>query len=231
VRVRRALAEAIDGAAFRTNIVHGYYGPTAGDLPSFLWAADSNLHPIPYDPADARKLLKAAGYSPLHPLKLDLAIITGFRTYESWSVLLQAELRPYGVDVQIHRYLGQLFAAPATEHGILAGGRYDAAVYGWTAGIDPDDSSQFMCDQRPPVGFNDAFYCDPEMDAAQRIALGNYDQPVRKRAYATIERLLQRDVPIVFVANTAQLTVLHNDLHGFAPNSVTMTSFAEQWSF
>jgi len=230
-RIRHAIAQAIDAAGFRARIVHGYYGSTVADLPSFLWAFDSALHPIAYDPAGARALLGAAGYSPQHRLKLDLAIIAAFRTHQSWAVQLQAELKPLGIDVRIHPYLGQVFGAPAGENGILSTGRYDAAIYGWTAGIDPDDSGQFMCDQRPPVGYNDAFYCNPQMDAAQRVALDRYDQPSRKRAYATIERLLLRDVPIVFVAGGAELTALRDDMHGFSPNPVTMTAFAERWSW
>jgi peptide/nickel transport system substrate-binding protein len=230
VRVRRALAMAIDARAFRERIVHGYYGPAAGDIPSFLWAYDPSVRPIAYDPAGARALLTAAGYSPQHPLDFDLAIITGFRTHQEWAVQLQAALRPLGVNVQIHPYLGQVFAAPAAEHGILAGGQYDGAIYGWYSGVDPDNSSQFLCDQRPPAGYNDSFYCNAQMDAAQKIALDNYDRPARKRAYATIERLLLRDVPIAFVATPTEITILASAVTGYSPNPVCPTAFAERWS-
>ena len=66
--------------------------------------------------------------------------------------------------------------------GILASGRYDGALYTWYAGIDPDDSSQLLCDQRPPHGYDWARYCNAQMDAAQAIALSHYDRPTRKRA-------------------------------------------------
>ena len=42
--------------------------------------------------------------------------------------------------------------APPSQGGILTRGRYDIALYGWFAGMDPDDSGQFLCDQRPPAG-------------------------------------------------------------------------------
>jgi peptide/nickel transport system substrate-binding protein len=227
--VRRAIAAAIDAERFRTVVSRGFYGPGIADLPPFLWAADRALAPLPHDPAAARALFAAAGISRAHPLMLDLAIISGYRTHQSWSLLLQSELAPYGVDVRIKPYLGAIFAAPAMEGGILARGRYDAAIYGWDSGMDPDDSSQFLCDQRPPAGYDDSFYCDPEMDAAQHRALENYDQATRKRAYADVERLLLRDVPIAFVAAPASITALRG-VDGFSPSSVTDTANAERWS-
>jgi ABC-type transport system substrate-binding protein len=160
---------------------------------------------------------------------LDLAIITGYRTHQLWSIELQAALAPYGIKVRIHPYLGTLFAAPAVEGGILALGKYDAAIYGWESGIDPDDSSQFLCDQRPPVGFNDSFYCDAAMDLAQHEALSHYDAATRKRAYATIEALLLRDVPMTFVGVTNSLTALRG-ISGFSPTPVTDTAYAERWT-
>ena len=57
---------------------------------------------------------------------------------------------------------------PSIIELIALKGRYDIAFYGWYAGMDPDDSGQFTCDQRPPNGYDHSFYCSAEMDAAQR---------------------------------------------------------------
>lgn len=230
VRVRRALAESLDGAAFRRKIVHGWYARGIADLPPFLWAADRKLAPLPYDPQAARRLLRAAGYDRAHPLPFDLAIIGPYKTHQSWAVLLQADWKKIGVDVRIKPYLATVFAAPASEHGVLASGTYDGAIYGWVAGMDPDDSSQFLCDQRPPTGYNDARYCSAAMDAAQHEALDNDDRAARVRAYAIIEKLLLRDVPIAFAGTPASLTALRDDIHGVTPNPICETVFSQRWS-
>ena len=230
VRVRRALAAAIDAESFRNNVTHGFYAPTIADLPPVLWAADRTLRPIAHDLGAARALLAAAGYGPAHPLVLELAILQASQTHRVEAVALQGELKALGVDVQVHPYLGNVFDAPPSQGGILTRGRYDIAFYGWYAGMDPDDSGQFMCDQRPPNGYDHSFYCSAEMDAAQGSALGSYDEHTRKRAYARIEALLLRDVPIAFLGSPVAISALREDLGGFSPTLVTQTANAQRWS-
>jgi len=229
-RLRRAVAETADAAAFRTNVTHGYYAPAIADLPPALWAADRKLAPIPHDLVDARRLVAAAGYGPAHRLALELAILATSQTSRAEAVQLQSELRPLGIDLSIHPYFGNVYDAPPSEGGILTRGRYDLALYGWYAGMDPDDSGQFSCDQRPPAGYNHSFYCSSEMDAAQRDALRSDDEPARRAAYARIETLLLRDVPIAFLASPVAISALRTDLEGFAPTLVTQTANAQHWS-
>jgi peptide/nickel transport system substrate-binding protein len=229
VRVRRALAEAIDARSFRDNVTHGFYAPVIADLPPVLWAADRTLRPIRHDVADARRLLASAGYGPAHPLALDLAILQSSQTHRVEAVALQGQLAALGVDVRIRPYLGNVFDAPPSEGGILTRGRYDLAFYGWYAGMDPDDSGQFLCDQRPPSGYDHSFYCSAEMDAAQRDALSSYDQAARKRAYSRIEALLLRDVPIHFLGSPVAISALRDDVGGFSPTLVTQTANAQRW--
>lgn len=230
VRVRRALAEAIDARSFRANVTHGFYAPAIADLPPVLWAADRALHPLPLDVSAARRLLAQAGYGPAHPLALDLAILQSSQTHRVEAVALQSQLAALGVELRIHSYLGNVFDAPPSEGGILTRGRYDLALYGWYAGMDPDDSGQFTCDQRPPSGYDHSFYCSADMDAAQRDALASYDQPARMRAYARIEALLLRDVPIHFLGSPVAISALRDDLTGFAPSLVTQTANAQRWN-
>ncbi|GAC1572828.1 MAG: peptide-binding protein [Candidatus Elarobacter sp.] len=228
-RLRRAIAEATSAEQFRLNVTHGLYAPAVADLPSALWASDPLLKPIAYDPRHAQTLLAQAGYGPQHRLPLDLAILQSSQTHRVEAVALQGALRPLGVDVRIHAYLGNVFDAPPAEGGILTRGRYDLAFYGWYAGMDPDDSGQFVCDQRPPAGYDHSFYCSPEMDAAQRSALGSYDEDTRRRAYMRIEALLLRDVPIAFLGSPVAISSLREDLDGFTPSLVTQTANAQRW--
>lgn len=228
--VRRAIGAAIDGRSVRAQIAHGFYRPAVADLPAFLWAFDPALHPLAYAPDAARELMRAAGYGPRHPYRLDLATIAGSRTHEAWAVQLQATLARINVDVHIHPYSANVYGGTVAENGVLDTGRFDATIYYFIAGMDPDDSSQFLCDQRPPAGYNVSFYCSAAMDAAQRVALESYDRPTRKQAYARIEALLLRDVPIVFVAAPTNPTALRRGITGFAPNPVTPSASAERWA-
>ncbi|MFN3302712.1 MAG: ABC transporter substrate-binding protein [Roseateles sp.] len=73
VRVRRALYHAIDIEAIKTKLMSGYAAPTGGLTSSPLGAyGDAALETrLPYDPAQARKLLAEAGYADGFDVTLD----------------------------------------------------------------------------------------------------------------------------------------------------------------
>ncbi|HZO95219.1 MAG TPA: ABC transporter substrate-binding protein [Candidatus Baltobacteraceae bacterium] len=229
-RVRRAIAEAADAAAFRRDVTHGYYAPAIADLPTILWAADPALRPIAHDVAGARRLLEAAGYGAPRRLSLEIALVQQSQTFRSEAVLLQSELRAIGVEAHLHGYLSDTYSAPLAAGGILARGRYDIALYNWISGMDPDDSSQLTCAERPPNGYDQSFYCSAAMDAAQRDALASYDESVRKKAYARVEALLLRDVPIAYLGSPVKIAALRDDVGGFSPSLITRTANAERWT-
>ncbi|HEY5256938.1 MAG TPA: hypothetical protein VIJ12_01015 [Candidatus Baltobacteraceae bacterium] len=82
----------------------------------------------------------------------------------------------------------------------------------------------------PPEGNNVSRYCTPAMDAAQRLALSTFDRATRKRAYATIESLLLRDVPARFFFYPNQGYAFSPDLQNFRPNGISEGWNAYQWS-
>jgi len=146
------------------------------------------------------------------------------------SVQIQDMLRQVGMAVEVKPYPGDVLFAPAGEGGILQLGSFDLSLAGWFAGVDPDDSSQFGCKNFPPGGYNYSRYCNPEMEAAQKLALSAYDRPSRKQDYAKIQALLARDVPEIFFWDLRQLNPVSTDFQGFDPNPVTESWNAYQWS-
>ncbi len=105
----------------------------------------------------------------------------------------------------------------------MASGRFDAALQTWYAGTDPDNSTQLLCREVRPKGFNWSAYCNSEMDAAQNDALTHYDRPTRKRAYARIEELLARDAPFVYLWWPRQIEAVNAQLKNFRPNGMVET--------
>jgi peptide/nickel transport system substrate-binding protein len=230
VRVRRAIAMAVDKERLTDQITGGSALVATGDLPPVTWAYDPRLHSLPYDRAAAARELAEAGYGPRHPLVLDLVAPQGDSTSQTLAVQLQAALRPLGIDVRPRFQLLSVFFAGYAANGTLARGNYEAGLYGWIAGIDPDDSSQLTCANRPPGGYNQSYYCSPEMDAAQAIALSHYDRATRKRAYATIERLVVDDAPLVILWWPRNIQGVSPALHGFDPNPINEVWDIRNWS-
>ena len=239
VRVRRAVAYAIDTQNLVNTAMYGQEKIATEDLPDWMWAYDTNLRTLPHDLDQSKKLLTAAGYTPGpngimqkggHPLSLLMVTDNSNITFKQLAVQMQEQLRGAGIDAAIKLFPGAQLFAPAGEGGILQLGSFDMAVDGWYAGIDPDDSSQFMCKNVPPGGYNYSRYCSREMDAAQTMALENYDRPTRKLAYAKTQELLARDVPQIFINYLRQEHPHSVDFKGFTPNPVVENWNAWQWS-
>ncbi len=236
--VRLALAYAINKKQLLDTLTFGQETLASEDLPNWLWAYNPHVTTHPYDPTKAKALLAGAGFTPgrdgvltKNGQRLSLLLVSNNSnaTRRKASLQIQAMLRQVGIDVQIKYFDGATLFAPAPL-GILQSGKFDLGLAGWFAGIDPDDSSNFVCKNRPPGGYNYSRYCTPAMDAAQQVALTHYDRATRIKAYAQIEELLATDTPMLFFWWDRQAQAVNPDFKGFDPNPVTESWNSYQWS-
>jgi len=223
VRVRRAMAIAIDKKTLAKKLTHPTFEVATGDQPPFLWSYDPNVRRYPYDPATARRIL-----APLH-LSVELLEQSGSISTRQLDVQLQAMLQSAGMRVTIKPMAPQLVLAPAALGGPVRAGKYDMMVFGWLSGADPDDSSQFLCGMMPPNGNNFSRYCDAAVDRAERLAVSSYDVGVRKRAYAVIQRRLADDLPMIFLYWPTYRLAFTSALHGVDDNGFTETWNLGEW--
>lgn len=237
-QVRRAIAYAIDKKKLLDTLTFGQEKLATEDLPDWMWAYNKDVTVYDFNPDKAKQMLAADGYAPGangilakngSPLSLQLVTNNSNVTRKKISVLVQSMLRQVGIDVQVKYYDGATLFAPAPL-GILQSGKFDLGLAGWFAGVDPDDSSNFMSKNVPPGGYNYTRYQSPQMDAAQKLALENYDRPTRTKAYATIEKLLSDDVPEIFFWWDRQAQAINPDFKGLDPNPTTESWNAYQWS-
>jgi peptide/nickel transport system substrate-binding protein len=238
-RVRLAIAYAVDKNQLVRTEAFGTQTVATEDIPNWMWAFNSRVRPYPYDLRAARNLLRQAGWTPgpdgvmrKNGQRLELVLVTNNSnaTRRRESLQIQAMLRMIGIETEIKTYPGDVLFAPAGMGGILQLGRFDLSDSGWYAGIDPDDSTQFMCQNVPPSGYNYSRYCNPEMQAEQQVALTRYDRPARKAAYDRIQELLARDAPNLFIYWYRQMEPVSVDFKGFDPNPVVESWNAWQWS-
>ena len=238
VRVRQAIAYAIDKQALVNKTTGGSAQVANADQPPFSWAYEPNVATYPPSVAKAQALLKAAGYTPGSngivqkngtPLSLDLSYNVENATRRLVAVQLQSMIKAIGIDVAIKTYPADILFANFGQGGILKTGKYDINVGGWIAGVDPDDHALFGCDQFPPEGTNYFRYCSRAMDAAQKEALDTYNRAARKIAYSKIQKILATDLPEIFIWYPRQLQPTNPDFKGFAPNPVNEAWNAYQW--
>jgi peptide/nickel transport system substrate-binding protein len=238
-RVRLAIAYAIDKKELARTLTFGTQTVATADIPDWMWAFNPNVRSYPHDITQSRALLREAGWSPgpdgimqKNGDELQLVMVTNnsSTTRRREATEVQAMLREAGISVEIKYYQGDVLYAPAGMGGILQLGKFDMTVSGWYAGIDPDDSTQFTCENFPPSGYNYSRYCSAQMQAAQAIALTQYDRSSRLGAYYRIQELLIRDNPAIFTAWLRQMEPISVDFHGFDPNPVVESWNAWQWN-
>lgn len=221
--VRHALALALDIPSIVAKTYHGALDAREPGRGLFEWAFDrAVLRDAPYDPAQARRLLDAAGWR-LGP--------DGFRTKSGKRLevllIIQAEnpgdavignlVHAYesavGASVQLKSYAVTQFVAPANLGGPVYGGKFQMALYDFVPGDDPDVTDQFSCANVPPNGYNKSRLCDPRVDAVLREGNSTFEGPARMRAYARLQHLLVEDQPLVLLYQNRQLNAFSTRLH------------------
>jgi ABC-type oligopeptide transport system substrate-binding subunit len=68
------------------------------------------------------------------------------------------------------------------------------------------------------------------LDAAERVALSQYDRPKRKVAYDQIQSILSEQLPTIFIWYVARQDVANVDLQGYKP-AHAVTTFWNTWEW
>jgi peptide/nickel transport system substrate-binding protein len=223
-RVRHALAEAIDIPHLIVKAYRGALQSSHAGAGLFLWAYDPQAYPdIPYDPADARRLLDGAGWHAgptgirsRNGRPLDVLLIIQAATPSDATVadnIVQYE-SAVGARVTLKQFNITQFVAPASENGPVYGGKFQMALYSFENGDDPDTTDQFACANVPPGGYNKSRICDPRIDALLARGLSTYDPARRAATYRALQALLYRELPIALTYRRTQINAFSSRLRG-----------------
>jgi len=194
VRVRQAIAYAIDRGPLLEYIWRGFAQPARSVLPPQSWAYDPNVTAYPHNPEKAREMLDAAGYRARDGIRFHLTMKTS--TEESTRLLaavLQQQLRDVGIALDIRTFEFATFFADVTS------GAFQVYSLRWIGGNQDPDIFElcFHSNRFPPKGANRGFYSNPRIDSLIDEARRQTDQNVRKRLYAEVQEVLAQDVPYI----------------------------------
>ena len=194
VRVRRAIAYALDRQSMIEYLWRGQAQPARSVLPEQSWACNVDVPVYSHNPEAARKLLDEAGYPSAQGVRFHITMKTS--TDENTRLMvavMQQQLREVGIALDIRSYEFATFFADVT-HGAFQ-------LYGlrWIGGNEDPDIFEyaFHSAQFPPNGANRNFYSNPRVDALIDQARRETDQDVRKQLYAEVQRVLAEDLPYI----------------------------------
>ena len=194
VRVRRAIAYAIDVQPIIHYLLRDEARPAYSVLPPQHWAYDGNVERYPHDPARARALLDAAGYRPVNGVRFHVTMKTS--TEESTRLLaavLQEQLREVGIALDIRTFEFATFLADVTK------GAYQIHSLRWIGGNQDPDIFENLFDTASfaPKRANRTYYSNPRVDELIREGRSTLDQQERKAIYDQIQQILADDLPYI----------------------------------
>ena len=205
VRLRKALNLAIDRDAV-VGLMNGLAKPAIGQVDlSSPWFGKPSFK-IKYDLAEAKKLVKEAGYGPDKPLKATFIIAnggTGQMLSLPMNEFLQQSFKEIGVDVEFKVVeLEVLYTA-------WRKGAADDSMKGITANniayvtSDPLYAIVRFFDSRQiaPVGVNWGGYKNPKVDALIDEAKNNFDSAKQDELLAQAHSLIVDDAVLVWVVH------------------------------
>jgi peptide/nickel transport system substrate-binding protein len=193
VRVRQAIAYAIDRRPIIQYLWAGWAQPARSVLPPQSWAYNGNVPAYDHDPGKARLLLDAAGYPEKNGVRFHITMKTS--TTESTRLMvavMQQQLREVGIVLDIRSFESATFLADVI-HGAFQ-------LYGlrWVGGNqDPDIFYVFHSSRFPPNGANRGRYSNPKVDALIDQGRREVDQNQRKSTYAELQLILANELPYI----------------------------------
>jgi len=216
LRVRQALAYAIDYDAIIKYLRRGLSYPAAGMIPEVAWAFQPDVFRYNHDPARAKQLLDEAGYpdpdgdGPATRFTLVLKV-SNIEFNRLQSAVVQQNFRDVGVGLDVRMY------EFATLYADVLTGNFQLYFLQWTGGYaaDPDILRRaFHSQQIPPNGFNRGYFSDPEVDALLDRATVSNDRAERLRLFGEVQKILARDVPYISLWDKTNYAVAQRSLSG-----------------
>ena len=202
----KALREAVSLSININDVISELLGGRAVGADSPIvpgtWAYNPELEPVPHDQERARELLDEAGWKMTDD---------GVRQKEGTElrVSLMTDQDPLRIAIaeRIAKQLAevgiQLTVAPQGSADLvrefLVPHQYQAAIFGWDPGADPDPYPAWHSSQVGPEGRNLAGYQDADTDRIIEEARRTTDLDKRQARYYAFQQKFLEDVPSVLL--------------------------------
>jgi peptide/nickel transport system substrate-binding protein len=232
LRVRQAIAHAIDYDALVNDVLEGSVSPSTNPF-AYGWYQCDLPHPFPYDVAKANQLLDEAGwvmgadgirvakgamYAPDGMrLSMELQGYTSFEPIQRTEEFIVENLKAVGVEAKIQNYDFSIIFGTYEDNSPRAIGDYDMLIFDRGFTTEPQGyvaqaySSTAMPSPTNPTGGNYFRWSNPAVDDALKTAGSEFDLQVRKDAYCKIAEQVNTDLPQVYL-------YVFQDGYGFADN-------------
>ncbi|HTE47596.1 MAG TPA: peptide ABC transporter substrate-binding protein [Gemmatimonadaceae bacterium] len=236
VRVRRALAHAIDRQLIVNTILDSLVTTVNGPIQPLSWAYEPNVAKYDYDPAKAKALLDDAGWKmgatgvrakDGTPLSFTIITQAGFAIRENVAQAIQKQFKDVGVDAKVKLIDGTSIST------VWFSGDFDAMLHWWQSGADPEITLFFAADRTPPAGRNINYLKDDALTKLLYASDRTVDQSARRDLLRRAQMRVADLVPELILYNTSKIDAVPATLRHFTGNPTNAGPFwnVHEWEF
>ena len=209
VRVRRALALAVDRSLIAQRVLQSGEMPSASFVPPIVADYASDVAPRPVDQDAAKALLAAAGYDDDNPLAITLRHIAGADN-KKVNVAIASMWKAIGVRTLLHHAeLNAHFAA-------LRQGDFEVAQAGWFGENNPEHYLELLMSESGDVNYGR--FADADFDGLMDRAKGTVSLEQRLLLLRQAERAALDLAPVVPLYSVSIRSLVAPDVGGWHAN-------------
>jgi peptide/nickel transport system substrate-binding protein len=239
-KVRQAIALGIDKQAIVTGALKGMASPASGDQSPLSWAYNPVIKVQPRNVNAARDLLAQAGWQPgpdgiftRNGRRLSFGLVTtaGNKARETVAQIIVQQLKEVGIEVNV-----RFVDVPSFFSDVLKRRRFEAAMYAWVAGVDPDNISLWHSKNIPGQGNgyqgqNYPGWRNSEVDGLTEQGGRMVDIEARRQTYLRIQELIAAEAPVIPLYFRSNLDAVKDTVVNYKPNPTPSGNLWNAWEW
>ncbi|QOR34367.1 hypothetical protein IMX26_12820 [Clostridium sp. 'deep sea'] len=210
LKVRQALMYALDRDTIINTVFKGYGTVVNSHGVPFSWAYSDDVNKYEQNKDKAISLLEEAGWDKVgsdgirvnnkgDKLTFVMVSATGNEDISNVISMIDEQWKAIGIDVVVEYYERSVLFSKYLDVG-----KFEAYMWGWNLGVDPDSYLMFHSDcaldeNGVLQGFNDVEYKNDDIDTWLVDGRKTFDIEQRKAIYAKISKKLNEELPYVFL--------------------------------
>jgi peptide/nickel transport system substrate-binding protein len=222
-QVRKAMTYFTNRKQMVTTVLFGLGEVVEGPIYFFRPEYDKTLPSYPYDPKKGFELLKEAGWSDTDgdgildkaidgekvPFRFEIKVNSGNTTRKSVALVLQDELRKYGIAAAVREIDWTIFLADVKAR------KFDAVLLGWAMSVsEPDAYQVWHSSQAANKGSNHIGYKNARVDQILEQYRREFDPQKRIELYREFQKILSDEQPYTFLFVGKSVAAVQRRIHG-----------------
>ena len=212
VRVRKAIAHAMDYAAAIDVGLSGYGSPMRGPVPAQFPGFNDDLQVGTYDLDEARRLLAEAGY-PDGGFDLTFLFLEHWVFERSVGLLLQDALDQLGIGLSVEGQPWATMTARMADRDQAP----DMVMYAQSTATPSALTILDPMYRSTSNHWSHFWYENPEVDELLDAAASEVDDEARSQLYQQIQQVIVDDQPAIFTFSQDEVVTMRANVRGYEP--------------